>query len=79
MPRGGKRAGAGRKSNADIARARGLIGAVIPDTRARLGICSNDLPVIRGWFQPMPPVLKNLIIPVFKTLSHGNSREKFAT
>ena len=33
MGHGGKRKGAGRKSNADIARARGLIGAVIPDAR----------------------------------------------
>ena len=33
MPRGGKRVGAGRKSNANIAHAREMIGAVIPDTR----------------------------------------------
>ena len=35
MPRGGKRAGAGRKSNAEIAQTRELFRSVIPEARRK--------------------------------------------
>ena len=43
----GKKGRSGRKSNADIAHARGLIGAVIPDTRWK-GIIENLAKLAEG-------------------------------
>ncbi len=43
----GKKGRSGRKSNADIVRARGLIGAVIPDTRWK-GIIENLAKLAEG-------------------------------